>query len=264
LAARTERPAARRERARRGVRGLAGAVGFLTIVPLPRSAPRADERFDLGDAVPWFPLVGGALGAFAGAIRAGLDPLLGRGPSTAIALTGLVALTGALHQDGLADVCDGLGVRGDRTRRLAIMRDPTVGAFGVLGLVLWALVLFSALEGLSADHALRALIVAGAVGRLAAVLHAVAAAPARRDGLGAGLRVTTASGVPAVGVAAAIAIVAAGPLRGVLALGVGATAAGLTAGLARRAVGGRTGDTLGTAVAVAELMVCLALLASWR
>lgn len=264
MSARAEPPAARRQLARRGVNGLASAVAFLTIVPLPHSAPSVDERFDLGDAVPWFPLVGGALGAAAGGLRAGLDPLLGRAPSTAIAMVGLVVLTGALHQDGLADVCDGLGVRGDRTRRLAVMRDSTVGAFGVLGLVLWNLLLFSALDGLSAGHALRALIAAGAVGRLAAVLHAIASAPARRDGLGAELKVTTTSGVLAVGLAAAIAIAGTGPPDGVLALGMGATTAGLTAALARRAIGGSTGDTLGATIAVTELVVCLALLASWQ
>ena len=65
-----------------------------------------------------------------------------------LALVVLVAVTGALHQDGLADCADGLGVRGDRERRLAVMRDSAIGAFGTLALIGWALLLIAALPTL--------------------------------------------------------------------------------------------------------------------
>jgi adenosylcobinamide-GDP ribazoletransferase len=247
----------------RPAQGLASAVAFLTIVPVPAAA-FADDAFDLSPATPWFPAVGAAIGAAGGAIRVAFDPVLGRGPSTALAMTAIAVVTGALHHDALADMFDGLGVRGDRARRLAVMRDSAVGAFGVLALVLWALLLFTALDGLSAVHALRALLVACAVGRLAALLHAVLAAPARRDGLGSGLMVTPLALVAATVLAAAIAVAAAGPARAGLALVVAAACAALSAALARHAVGGSTGDTLGATVIAAETLTCLALLATWR
>jgi adenosylcobinamide-GDP ribazoletransferase len=133
-------------------------------------------------------------------------------------MVAVVVVSGALHQDALADTADGLGVHGDRVRRLAMMRDSATGAFGVLALIGWALLLFTALEPLGADHALRALIVAGAVG----------------------------------------------PVRGVVALAACGLAAILSAALARRTIGGSTGDTLGAAVAVTEVAVCLALMAMSR
>jgi adenosylcobinamide-GDP ribazoletransferase len=232
-------------------------------VPVPRGV-FAEPAFDLSSALPWFPLIGGAVGAFAGGLRAGLDQLLGRPPSTVIAIAALVLVTGALHQDGLADTFDGLGVRGDRARRLSVMRDSAVGAFGVLALILWALLLFTALEPLTSGHTLRALIAAGAMGRLAALLHGALARPARPDGLGAGLHVGVLSAATATVLALAIAVAAAGPARGALAAAVAAAVAGGSAVLARSALGGSTGDTLGATVALSELGVCLALMATWR
>src|SRR5262249_43615982 len=111
------------------------AVAFLTIVPVKVRDPNAS----LSRAAAFFPPGGAAIGAAAGGVRVGLQPLLGTGPATVLALIALVALTGALHQDGLADTADGLGARGDRDRRLAAMRDSAIGAFGVLALIGWAL-----------------------------------------------------------------------------------------------------------------------------
>ena len=246
----------------RAAHGLTDAVTFLTIIPLP--AWKAGGELDFGPALPWFPVLGAGIGAAGGGLRVALNPLLGPGPSTALALAGMVVLTGALHQDALADTCDGLGVRGDRERRLAVMRDSTLGAFGVLAIVLWALTAFAALDELTNVHALRALIAAGAAGRAAALLHGRLAPPARRDGLGATLPVTTTRTGLALLLAAAISVAVAGPARGVLAIGIAVAAAALTAVGARHAVGGSTGDTLGATVAAAELAAILALLAAWR
>jgi adenosylcobinamide-GDP ribazoletransferase len=238
----------------------AGAVAFLTIIPVPVGLT-AD--FDLGATLPWFPLVGAALGAFAGAIRLLADPLLGRGPSTALGMAALVIISGALHQDALADTADGLGVRGDRQRRLAVMRDSTVGAFGVVALVLWGLLLFSAVDVLSRPHGLVALACAGACARAAAVVHARLAPPARRDGLGVQVGATVLRTALAVALAGAISVALAGPGRGGLcAIALLVVGAASAVG-ARRAVGGSTGDTLGATIAVAEIVICLALLATW-
>ena len=105
---------------------------------------------------------------------------------------------------------------------------------------------------------------AGAAGRLAALLHGLAAPPARRDGLGVELRVRPMAVAAATVLAAVIAVVATGPVRAALALGVCALVSAASVVLARLAVGGSTGDTAGAAVASTEVLVCLALLATWR
>jgi adenosylcobinamide-GDP ribazoletransferase len=241
--------------------GPALALGFLTILPAPAVDPGPRG---VGRAAAWFPLVGALLGAAAGGVRAGGQPLLGALPASALAVAALVALTGALHQDGLADTADGLGARGGRERRLAVMRDSAIGAYGVLALVGWTLLLTSALAQLSAADALLTLIAAAAAARWAALLHALAAPPARRDGLGAGFEVTALPFALASVLTTGVALLAAGPLGGLAAIASAAATAALTTTFARRTLGGRTGDTLGATVALAELAVCLTLTAVWR
>jgi adenosylcobinamide-GDP ribazoletransferase len=259
--------AARPGRVRRLAGDAALAVGFLTIVPVPAVDPGPGG---IGRAAAWFPLVGAAVGALAGGVRALLDPLLGAMPATVLAVAALVAVTGALHQDGLADAADGLGVRGDRgdrgdrERRLAAMRDSAIGAYGVLALVGWALLLVASLAELSAAHAAAALATAAAAGRGAALAHAAALRPARADGLGAGFAVRRGGLGFAAVVVAALAWGLCGIGPGLLALGAAAATAGAVSLLAQRAIGGRTGDTLGAAVALTELAVCVALAGAWQ
>jgi adenosylcobinamide-GDP ribazoletransferase len=240
--------------ARRALAGAQMALGLLTVIPV-RARSEADG---LGSAAPWFPVVGGLVGLAAGAVRFAAEPTLGPGVAGVLAVVTLVALTGALHQDGLADCADALGVRGGRERRLEVMRDSTVGAFGVITLVLWALLLAAALAALPRHQALRTLVLAGALGRWAAVLHAAALPPARRDGLGAAFLPGPTAVVIATAVAVATVVLA--PLPGLAALaGAMAVMAGVSA-IARRTLGGRTGDTLGATVALTEVLVCLVLL----
>jgi adenosylcobinamide-GDP ribazoletransferase len=238
---------------------LALAVSFLTVLPVRVRVPVA-----LGAAAVWFPAVGALIGALAGGIRVGAEPIVGATAASVLAMGALVISTGALHQDGLADTADGLGVRGDRERRLAAMRDSATGAFGVLALVGWALLLLAALAPLTRTEAFAALVTAGALSRWAALLHAAGVRPARPDGLGAGFAVGRVALGLATASAVAVAVVAAGPEPGLVAVAVTLAIALLSAWAARRAIGGRTGDTIGATVAVAEVAVCTALLGFWR
>jgi adenosylcobinamide-GDP ribazoletransferase len=239
--------------------GLASAITFLTIVPVP-----APGDLGLSGAAVWFPVVGAAVGGLAGGVRLLGGHVLGPGVSTVLAMIVLVVVTGALHQDGLADTADGIGARGSRVRRLEVMRDSATGVFGALALIAWALLLFTALSSLDGDHALRALVVACALGRWAALVHAAATGPARAEGLGASLRV----GRLALGAATVLALGAAfavgGLVAGGAAVGTGAVVAGLSVVFARRMLGGRTGDTLGATAAIAEVAVCVVLLGVWQ
>lgn len=240
----------------RDVASLRLAIAFLTIAPVRLRG----EAPPLGAAAMWFPLVGALVGAVAGGAGWLAQPSLGSGVGAVLAVAVLVVLTGALHQDGLADCADGLGARGgDRDRRLAIMRDSSIGTFGALALGLWLLLLVSALGGLGRDDAFYALVVAAATGRWAALLHAITTAPARRDGLGASFTVA----IYALGIATVIAAATAVGLEGtdgVAALVAAAAVASLVTLWARRSLGGRTGDTLGATVALAEATVVLTLL----
>ncbi len=241
----------------RAVDGAVLAVAFLTILP---ARPRGDSA-DLRAAAPWFPLVGALVGGLAGAARYGAEPLFGATVASVLAVVVLVGVTGGLHQDGLADCADGLGVRGDRARRLAVMRDPATGVFGTLALVGWALLLTAALAPLDAGDALRALVCAAIVGRAAALVHAATTPPARPDGLGATFGVSRSSLAVAGAAAVASSVLLAGPLRGCVAAAVGVLVALAAGAWARASLGGRTGDTLGATVALAEVAVCLTLLA---
>jgi adenosylcobinamide-GDP ribazoletransferase len=241
--------------ARRPFDGALLAIAFLTVFPVRlRRAP------PLGAAAPWFPAVGAAVGAVAGGAGYLARPALGATVAAVLAVAALVALTGALHQDGLADCADGLGARGGGAeRRLAVMRDPSIGTFGALAVGIWLLLVSSALAGLDRSDAFAALVVAGAAGRWAALLHALGAPPARRDGLGAAFAVSPVALAVATLVAAAAAVALAG-LAGVAALAAGALIAAVVSAWSRRALGGRTGDTLGAAVALAEAGVIVVLL----
>ena len=254
---RLRKPASRdaTDRAGRPFDGPLLAVAFLTVVPVRlRGAP------PLGAAAPWFPAVGAAVGAVAGVVGYVARPALGATVAAVLAVAVLVVLTGALHQDGLADCADGLGARGGGAeRRLAVMRDSSIGAFGALALGLWLLLVVSALAGLDRSDAFTALVVAGATGRWAALLHAVGAPPARPDGLGAAFRVSPAALAVATVIAAAVALALEG-VDGLGALGAAALVAALVTVWSRRALGGRTGDTLGAAVALAEAAVLVVLL----
>ena len=212
-------------------------------------------------APAWFGLVGALIGAVAAVVHAVAHFALGDAVAAVLSIGAMVLLTGGLHQDGLADCVDAIGVRGHRERRLQVMREPTIGSYGALALVFWALLSTTSLAALSAREAAWALVCAASAGRLAALLHASWTPPARRDGLGAAftpsppavvLTALTATGLAVLGfgVRAAAALLAAG------------VAAALVAGWARRRLGGRTGDTIGASVVLAELGVVLVLLAT--
>ncbi len=120
-------------RIRRSWNGLLTALEFLTRLPLPRVAYYPDS---LANALVWFPLVGLLIGAGAVGVHAlaakGLSSLL----AALVTLIYLVAITGALHEDGLADTADGLGGGWTRERSLAIMRDSRIGSYGAVAVIL--------------------------------------------------------------------------------------------------------------------------------
>lgn len=236
------------------VRGFAGAVAFLTRVP---AGSGAAERA-LPAAVPWFPVVGALVGAavaasFAAATAA-FPPLVAGFLAVGVG----IAVTGALHEDGLGDTADAFGGGGDRDSTLGILRDPRLGTYGVVAIALGVLIRGASISSLDAWEALAALVGAHALSRAAAVGVLAVVPPAAADGLGAayGRRVGGVRG--AAGMAIGLAL-GAGAL-GVIGVGAAVPVAAASLGIAwvsRRRIGGVTGDVLGAVQQVGEVLVLL-------
>ena len=238
------------------IAGAGLALGFLTILPVrTRVEPvRARRRGALVPARRRARRRGRG-----GRRRSAADGVLGRTVAGVLAVVWLIVATGALHVDGLADCADALGVRGGRERRLAVMRESTIGVFGTLAVVLYALLLAAAIAALPEDDVLRTLVAAGALGRWGAVVHAAFAPPARPEGLGAAFSVGTVALVVATVIAFALAI-GLGGLDGLVATAAAAIVAGAVTAGAVRGLGGRTGDTLGATIVLTELAALLCML----
>jgi adenosylcobinamide-GDP ribazoletransferase len=177
--------------------------------------------------------------------------------AAAVAVGACVIVTGAFHEDGLADTLDAFGAWTPERAR-AILKDSTHGSFGVIAMILTIVVRISALATLGAAQGLAALVTAHAVGRAAAVVTMRAAPVASDEGLGAAYaaRVTNRQAMVAACVGVAVAVLA--MLEwGVLACAIVALAAWGTAHLAIRKIGGITGDVLGAIEQVSECAVLL-------
>ena len=238
--------------------GFAVAMAFFTRLPVD---PRARDDWKLADSAWAFPLVGAGIGA-ASALVFLLAQLLGLAGWLAglLAVLASVAITGALHEDGLADAADGLFGSHDREARLAIMRDSRHGSFGVLAIVLSVLLRAAALAAIGdVIHGSLALIAAHAASRAAlpAVMRALPAA--RADGLGATAGIPRPAGVAtAAAIGAVVTLTALGPMRGAIALCIAGLAIFAVARFAQRRVGGHTGDILGAIEQTGEIVMLLA------
>jgi adenosylcobinamide-GDP ribazoletransferase len=176
--------------------------------------------------------------------------------AAALAVVAGVLITGAFHEDGLADTADAFGGGWTKERRLAILRDPLHGSFGVAALCSTIVIRVLCVASLGPAAAFAGLVAANALGRSAAVGAMVTLPLATTDGLGAGYTSALSRRWAFVGVVsgAAIAAVATGWWVGPLVAGaaVAAVAVGL---LAMRKIEGVTGDVLGAVEQVAECLV---------
>lgn len=236
-------------------------VGAIFMTRLPLRHRGALGGAELARASRLFAVVGAVVGCLGG-LAYGLASWLGLPPLLAalLAVAATLLITGALHEDGLADVADGFGGGGDRQRKLEIMRDSRIGSYGVAALVVCIGLRVGALASLAEPwRVLAALVAAHALARafLPAVMTMLS--PARSEGLGAetGAPAPAYTGV-ALGLGVLLAVAALGPERGAVAVVAGAAAAVAMAGLARRQIGGYTGDVLGSVEQAAEVAVLLA------
>jgi adenosylcobinamide-GDP ribazoletransferase len=237
------------------------AVAFLTRLPMPHPQGAMPPNFVRAHRM--FPLVGAAIGGAVGlvclALRAiGLPDLA----AAALALGASALLTGALHEDGLADVADGFGGGRDPAAKLEIMRDSRLGTYGALILMVSFVAKLSALAALPDGVVVQGLIAAQALARGVLPFMAMSLVYARTDGLAANAgRPDSAIASTAAAIAVLIALVAL-PWRDALGAALMASACAIgMAWLAQRQIGGQTGDVLGGAEQLGETAILLLLAA---
>ncbi|MFN7024873.1 MAG: adenosylcobinamide-GDP ribazoletransferase [Pseudorhizobium sp.] len=246
---------------------LARSLGFLSRVPIPA---RFFEGHDgsISRAVRAFPLAGLVLALPAGLLLWLLleweaAPLL----AVLVALAAMTLLSGALHEDGLADAADGLGGGRDKEHALSIMKDSRTGSYGVIALILSYGLRTAALASLAATSPAlpaMALLAGAAASRALMVGHWYALPPARTGGVAAGAgrpdaharTCALASGALAC-LLLLVALVEIVPIIAAIALS-GLSVFGFTR-YAERRLGGHTGDTIGASQQAGEIVFLVAL-----
>ncbi len=228
-------------------RDILAGFGLLTRIPMPFTPPRP------GGVWAW-PLVGAVVGGSALSLGAALQVIgVEIGMAAALVIAVQIALTGGLHEDGLADCADGFWGGQTRDRRLEIMKDSRIGSYGGIALGLALLARWSAIATLLGAGACGLALVPALLSRAAMGLVMAALPNARAGGLSAG------HGTPpltAAALGAALALLLAVALTGWAALGLGLAVGGTAAAfaqVARAKIGGQTGDVLGAVQVLTEI-----------
>lgn len=244
------------------------ALGFFTRIPIPSWVPWSMER--LNHAARYFSLVGWVVGAAGAAVWWGAAQILPASVAALLSMAATIRLTGAFHEDGWADSCDGLGGGWDKLQVLTIMKDSRIGSYGSIGLVLMLLTKAAVLIELArfgtAVPAL-ALFAAHPLSRLAStsLIHflpyvredeTTKSKPLARRLEGRELAIACACGL--------LPLLPLGPVRAAAALAACAALTVWAGRIFRRRLGGYTGDCLGAAQQLTELGCYLALLATWN
>ena len=248
-------------------------IQFMTRYPIPLQIDFTAERFVQG--MKWMPLVGllAALPAVAGFALA--DAWLGREVAAIVAVILLITVTGGLHLDGIADTADGLFSYRSRERMLEIMRDSTLGANGVIALVLTILLKYILLHNIPADGGALAVLITPVLGRTALTWHSASARYAREErGIGdyvnqTGLAQAAAATLVSLALVAGALLLFGVPLSRIPLLLVvlhlpPILLAVLFALYLKRRLGGITGDTIGASIELSETLSFLVFLLVWK
>ena len=240
---------------------LIAAFMLLTRLPVGRFGSGSS---DLAGAVWAFPVVGLVVGLIGGFVYwllhyFGVPVWL----AASWAMAAILIVTGAFHEDGLADTADGFGGGRTRERKLEIMRDSRIGSYGAAALALSLLMRIGTLAALERPHAvLVALIAAAMAGRAAMIVPLLFLSPARTDGMASGMghvpRWSAALGLTLIGLVLLLVVPIGGAFVAVVAAGMAALA---VTQIARAQIGGHTGDVLGAAEVAVECVTLTVLAA---
>lgn len=242
------------------------AVGFFTRLPVPAWVPWSIER--LNHAARYFSLVGWVVGLIGAAGYLLCAQVLPAALAVLLSMALTVRVTGAFHEDGFADACDGLGGGWDKAQALEIMKDSRIGSYGTVGVVLMLLSKAAALVAL-ADFGkaavVTALLVAHPLSRLAStsLIHFLpyvrADDRAKSKPLAHRLNAGELACACVFGLLPLLLLNWNAALSALLMVGA---CTAWWANLCRRRLGGYTGDLLGAAQQLAELACLLGLLAA--
>lgn len=239
------------------------ALMFFTRIPMPRWVPFDEAR--LNGAARYFPLVGLLVGAVAALVYSFAVNLWSPALALVLATAATVLLTGAFHEDGFADVCDGFGGGWDRDQVLTIMKDSRIGTYGTVGLGLLFGAKFFALEALdNAGLVVPALVIGHAWSRLLATSYLVDQSYVREDADSRAKPLATRLSTRELGIAALLVA----PLLFLISLWQLLWVVAVLLAwrwwfgrYIKRRIGGYTGDCLGAAQQVAEVLIYLVLAA---
>jgi adenosylcobinamide-GDP ribazoletransferase len=245
----------------RPIAELIGALTFLTRLPVPfaRTVAHAPMHSAMRMYAPAGAMIGAVTGMMLYALHwLGLPALL----AAAIVLAISLILTGALHEDGLADTADGFGGGKHREHRLEIMRDSRIGTYGTLALFIAGaakLACFVELQSMPFWTSVAVTAAAGAFSRALMVDLLWATKPARSDGLSHMVGRPSRSTALISVMLGAVAVLAAGftfdAVSGVYALPVALVVTGAIRSMAMRLIGGQTGDVCGAVQVLSEIAV---------
>jgi len=232
------------------------ALGFLTSIPVGRWGK---EGRSLADSALYFPLVGLLMGFVLAGIDYGLGRVLPDLLTSAITVTLLLLLTGALHFEGFVDACDGLLGGHTRERRLEIMRLKNVGAYAVAGGALLLILKFAAISALTHEWSRFWIIAIFPMLSRWVMMLALSVFPyAREQGLGTAFRGVKPVRVIVVGVVVLIAAGAFAWLPGIILFVIATVVAVLIGFWVTKLLGGLTGDIYGAINELSEVIVLIA------
>ncbi len=242
------------------MKGFLTALQFLTIIRVSRDPDITGE--ELGRSMSYYPVVGFLIGLILVAARAVFSLFLPLPVVDILVIVVLVILSGALHLDGFADTIDGLAGGSDREKTLAIMRDNKIGSFAVVGLILLLILKVSALMEVPGEIKNAALLIMPVLGRWSTVQLASGFSYAR-SGNGTALVFTRFAGRKEYVIASlitAVILIGLFQLRGLLIMLLIAAVTLLLGFFFKRRIGGVTGDIMGAANEINEvitlLMIC--------
>lgn len=216
----------------------------------------------MGRSMRYFPLVGLVIGALLAGVDYSLSYLFSPAVASLLLVTTLALVTGALHLDGLADLCDGFGARGGRERFLSVMKDSSTGAMGIVGVTLALMLKYVALSNLPLSTRSEAIVFFPVAARFCQVLMTSGSLRARVDGLGAtfiadaGRRELLLAGVTTF--AAGWFLLG---VNGIFCCIIVSLCTWLAKSYFHRRLGGITGDIIGALSELAEIICLLAIMA---
>jgi adenosylcobinamide-GDP ribazoletransferase len=235
-------------------------VGFIFLTRLPLALEQPVAKGELSQALWTAPVVGAVVGLIGASVYGvaqslHLPPL----PAATLAVAATVAVTGALHEDGLADVADGFGGGATRERKLEIMRDSRIGSYGVCALMLSFMLRVSTLTNLGDPGLVTAVLVAAHAAARAPIPSLMWLVPAARPD---GLSSDAGRGGPAIAIVAILLglvalLIGLGFATGLIVAILLCGGVGFMAWLCTRQIGGQTGDVLGALEQFGEVAVLL-------